>query len=393
MTAPPHTSPCHRRAVRRQPRRPWSRRGLAPVAAASFTLCCLLAAAALQAPPLAAQQPMPAPSAPPSGQAISGAQGPPPTHAAPGSTPSAGSAPASLPASGSATASPMLPTVKDVLARSLEACGGRAKLSASETRRETGRLSLAPGTEWPFTIEHKRPRNLRMEIDLQGTKLVRVYDGLHAWQLQPQKKVAEEMGLDDRRNIANESDFDFFGPLIDTNIKGRAELLDRETVDGHDAYRLKVTLLDGDVFTYDIDAATYLPIHSEGARWINGKPTVFESTYADYREVDGIKYPFLIQLWVKGSTQKQKRTFTKIENNPPIADSRFSMPADAIPAPPPAHPSRFITPPATVVTPPATTSAPATAPPGQAPSPTQAPSLPPPASIPAPSSPPPPPPA
>ncbi len=231
------------------------------------------------------------------------------------------------------------PTLKDLLARSLEARGGAAKLRAVETRRESGRLALAEGAEWPFTLEHKRPRSVRMEIDLQGARLIRVYDGVHGWQMQPQKKVAEEMGLDDRRNMAGEADFDFCGALVDTNVKGNAEVVGKQTADGHDVYRVKIILLTGDVSYFDLDAATYLPIHWEGARWINGRPVVFESSFADYRDVDGIKYPFLINTWMKGSTQKQRRTFVKIENNPPIADARFAMPADAIPAPtaPPAR--------------------------------------------------------
>jgi len=285
---------------------------------------------------------------------------------------------AAKPAPSSAAA---LPTVNDLLARSLEARGGRAKLSAVVTRRESGRLALAEGAEWPFTLEHKRPRSVRMEIDLQGAKLIRAYDGVHGWQMQPQKKVAEEMGLDDSRNMASEADFDFGGALIETNVKGRAELVGKQTADGRDAYRLKVVLLTGDVFTYDLDATTYLPIHWEGARWINGKPVVFESSFADYRDVDGIKYPFLISTWMKGAAQKQKRTFTKIENNPPIEDARFATPAGATPAPvtpptrsaAPAGPTPATTPPAAPTpaaqtpatrTPPASSPPPATPPPG-----------------------------
>jgi hypothetical protein len=296
--------------------------------------------------------------------------------------------PAAAQAAKAAPSAPALPTLKDILARSLEARGGRAKLRAVETRRETGRLSLAEGAEWPFTLEHKRPRSLRMELDLQGTKLIRVYDGVHGWQQQPQKKVAEEMGLDDRRNIANEADFDFCGALIETNTKGSAELVGKQTAEGRDVYRLKVVLLTGDVSYYDLDATTYLPIHWEGARWINGRLATFESSFSDYRDVDGIKYPFLILTWMNKSTQKQKRTFVKIENNPPIDDARFAMPADAIPAPstPPARPAGSAPAAATPApTPPAAAATPAPIPP-----PTQAPPRAPAASPPPSTTPPPP---
>jgi hypothetical protein len=228
------------------------------------------------------------------------------------------------------------PTIKEVLARSIAARGGIEKLKAVTTRRESGRLALAAGAEWPFVIDHKRPHSYLIEIDLQAAKLVRAFDGVHGWQMQPQNKVADQMAYDDQRNMANDADFDFCGPLVETNIKGKAELVGREPYDGHDAWRVKIVQLSGDVSYFDLDATTYLPLHWEGARWINGKPVLFESSYADYREVDGIKYPFLVLSWQKGSNQKQKRVFNKIENNPSIDDSRFAMPANATPPPPPA---------------------------------------------------------
>lgn len=298
----------------------------------------------------------------------SGATLAPPASAASGSQPTAAT-PAGASGAAPAAGAPALPTVREILDRSLAARGGKARLGKVESRRETGRLSLAAGTEWPFTIEQKRPRDLRMEIDLQGNRLVRAYDGVHGWQQQPQKKVAEEMSTDDRRNVANEADFD--GPLADTLIKGHADLLGKATVEGHDVYQVKVTLLDGDILTYDIDAATWLPTHAEGARWINGRAVLFESSFADYRDVDGIKYPFLIEIWAKGSTQKQRRTFAKIENNPPLDDNRFAVPPDALPAP--------VTPPNRAATP----TAPPAKPPASTPPPPAAPSTPPPPAAPA----------
>jgi hypothetical protein len=121
---------------------------------------------------------------------------------------------------------------------------------------------------------------------------------------------------------------------VDTGAKGKAELLGKEAAGGHDAYKVKVTLLSGDVYTYYIDSASYLPIHWQGARVINGKPVVFESDFSDYREAGGVKFAFQIDSWMQGSSQKQKIAFTKIEINPPIDDARFTAASIAPPAPP-----------------------------------------------------------
>jgi outer membrane lipoprotein-sorting protein len=274
-------------------------------------------------------------------------------------------------------ASASSPTVQEVLASSLAARGGAQKLKAITTRREIGTLGLGAGNEWPFVVEHKRPNLMRMEIELQGTKLIRVFDGARGWQKQPQSPAPEQLAGDDLHNIANEADFD--NALIDTAAKGKAELLGKEPIGGaagaggKPAYKVQVTLKNGDLFYYYIDAASYLPIHWEGSRMISGKPVLFESDFNDYREAGGVKYPFQIVSSIKGSVQKQKITFTKIEINPPIDDARFTPASMALPpatAPAP-------TPPAAA---PPAAAAPATPPPTAA---TTPPPSPPPARVPA----------
>ncbi len=296
-----------------------------------------------------------------------------------------------------------MPSIQEVLARSLEARGGSANLHAVKRRRESGRITLGPGNEWPIVVEHKRPASMYMEIELPGAKLIRAYDGSRGWQKAPQAASAEPLTGDDLHNIANEADFD--GALVDTATKGKAELLGKETVGGRDAYKVQVTLLGGDVFLYFIDSTTWLPIHWEGGRLINKKPVIFESDFSDYREVNGVKYACLIASSIKGSAQKQKIQFQKIEIDPPIDDARFAAPppsaapppAPATPpaaAPPGAAPPPATAPPAAGTPPPGTAQPPAAArPPAAAtPPPTTPPPAPPPTTPPA-ATPPPKPPA
>jgi hypothetical protein len=234
------------------------------------------------------------------------------------------------------TTVPHSPTVEEVLAKSTAARGGAQKLHAVRTRREIGTLELGAGNRWPFVVEHKRPSRLRMEIDLQGNKLIRGFDGEQGWQKQPQAPAPEKLRDDDQHNIANEADFDT--PLVDTGVKGKAELQGKETVGGHDAYKVRVTLLSGAVYDYDVDSTSYLPIHWQGARVINGKPVVFESDFSDYRDAGGVKYAFVTESWMQGSKQKQRIAFNQIEINPPIDDARFTPASIPAPAPAPAAP-------------------------------------------------------
>jgi hypothetical protein len=121
---------------------------------------------------------------------------------------------------------------------------------------------------------------------------------------------------------------------VDYKSKGhQVELLGKEKIEGTDAYKLKVSLKNGDVQTVYIDVDSFLEIKEETKRTVRGSEQVVESSIGDYKEVNGIMLPFATESGVKGSTEKQKLTITKVEFNVPADDSIFKMPAAPPPAP------------------------------------------------------------
>jgi hypothetical protein len=162
---------------------------------------------------------------------------------------------------------------------------------------------------------------------------VQAYDGKNAWQVMPfmGKKDPELMSGDEAKEVEEMGDFD--GPWVDYKSKGnQVELLGKEKIEGTDAYKLKVSLKNGDVQTIYLDADSFLEIKEETKRTVRGSEQVMESSIGDYKEVGGIIFPFAIESGAKGSPEKQKLTITKIELNVPADDSIFKMPA--APAPP-----------------------------------------------------------
>jgi outer membrane lipoprotein-sorting protein len=219
-------------------------------------------------------------------------------------------------------------TVDEIIAKHITAMGGMAKLSAVKSMRMTGKMTLAPGLEAPAVIEYKRPRNVRMEITLQGMTAVQAYDGASAWQIMPFQgnKNPEAMGEDDRKDIEEEADL-VEGPLVNYKEKGhKVELLGKDKVEGSDAYKLKITLKNGDVQTVYLDADTFLEVKSEGKRMMRGTEVETESFSGDYKEVEGLMIPHSLEAGQKGSTQRQRITIEKVEINPAVEDARFKMP-------------------------------------------------------------------
>jgi hypothetical protein len=98
---------------------------------------------------------------------------------------------------------------------------------------------------------------------------------------------------------------------------------------------LKLSLKNGDVQTIYIDADSFLEIKEETKRTIRGTEQVVESSFGDYKDVDGIMMWFAMEAGVKGGSEKQKLTINKVEFNVSADDSMFKMPP---PAPKPEAP-------------------------------------------------------
>lgn len=218
-------------------------------------------------------------------------------------------------------------TVDEIVAKHIEALGGIEKLRAVKTVRMTGKMTVGPGIEAPIVMELKRPNAMRLDITVQGMVGSQAYDGTKGWNLMPfaGSKVPQEMAADEVKLAQEQADID--GPLVDYKAKGSTiELQGKEKVEGSDAYKLKVTLKNGDVRTIYIDAEHYLQIKDEAKRMIRGTEVDSETIMGDYKDVGGLMLPHSIDSGQKGNPQRQKLTIEKIEINVPIDDTRFKMP-------------------------------------------------------------------
>src|SRR5579859_6460081 len=226
-------------------------------------------------------------------------------------------------------------TAEELVAKNLQAKGGIEKMKAIKSIRMTGQFESG-GFKAAVGQESKRPEMLRETFTVQGMTQVQAYDGSSGWQISPfgGRKDPELLGEDDVRGLAEDADFD--GPLVDAQAKGnKIEYLGHDQVDGDDAYKLKVTLKNGDIFYYYLDPDTYIEIQVEKQQFIRRSVRESITMLGSYKPVNGVMYPYFIESGPKNNPdQRGKITITKIEANVPIEDSEFKMPA--APAAPPA---------------------------------------------------------
>ncbi len=222
------------------------------------------------------------------------------------------------------------PTADEIVARYVKAIGGMEKLSAIKTLKRSGKFTGPSGSEAKVVEENKRPDLVRQELRLQGMVGITAYDGTIGWKIEPWqgKKDVESLGENDFKAILEDADFD--GPLVESREKGnRVELAGTEPVEGTDTYKLKVTLKNGDVLFYFMDAEFFVPIKIERKRIVRGAERESETMLGDYKEVAGVYFAHSYESGAKGSANRSKTVFDRIEANAPLDDSEFRPPAPA----------------------------------------------------------------
>jgi outer membrane lipoprotein-sorting protein len=227
-------------------------------------------------------------------------------------------------------------TVDEVIAKNIQAHGGLEKVKAVKTVRLTGKFSQG-SFRAAFSQENKRPDKVREENIIQGLAGVQSYDGKTGWQISPfgGRKDPELMSQDDLRSLVEDADID--GPLVDYKEKGhKAELVGHDSVEGTDCYKIKLTMKNGDVRYYYLDADSFLELKLESQTMIRGAIQETETYFGDYEQVNGLYYSFAFESAPKGSLQRTKYTVEKIEQNVALDDGHFSMPP-AKPEPKPAQ--------------------------------------------------------
>jgi len=191
----------------------------------------------------------------------------------------------------------------------------------------------------PFKMEMQRPRKERFEILFKGQTAVQVYDGANGWKLRPylNRLEVEPYSADESKAASLQAELD--GPLVDYAAKGtQVEMEGMDKVEDRDTYRLKLTMKDGHAIHEWIDAQTFLETKIEGQpRRLDGIEHPVEIYYRDYRAVNGLQIPFILETKVLPVAKPALHTantpvpverivIEKVEVNPKLDASHFERP-------------------------------------------------------------------
>ena len=221
-------------------------------------------------------------------------------------------------------------TVDDLVAKHIAARGGIDKLKAIQTLKITRTVATGIGNNVKVVIYKKRPQLYRGEQGpaTPGATLVpRGVNENDAWDTAQGKIVTRpEPAEAETRDI----DADFDGLLIDWKEKGHTVTFEgREKLPAGEAFKLKVKLKSGGERIVYLDSSTFLERRQTGVlTLLNGRKLNTVIDFSNWREINGVKFPFDITEDRTGDQPAQSLVVytEKIEVNVPMDDALFATP-------------------------------------------------------------------
>jgi outer membrane lipoprotein-sorting protein len=228
-------------------------------------------------------------------------------------------------------------TADEILAKYFENTGGKAKWEALQGMKMTAKMNMQ-GMELPLSMVQLKDGRQFSSATFQGMEIKQeVFDGTNLWSTNFQSMKAEKSDAETTDNFKSNLGLDFPSPFLNYSNKGfKVELLGKETIEGSETFKIKLTKkpvkVDGketeNVEFYFFDAENFVPLLVETeVKSGPAKGMIGQAKFSDYQEVNGLMFPFSLTNGAKGQPGGQTITFTAIEIDPKVDAAIFAFPA------------------------------------------------------------------
>lgn len=177
----------------------------------------------------------------------------------------------------------------------------------------------------PALFYRSRPNKFMMKFDVGDLTAYRTYDGEKGWHTAPWRGVVnpEDLPAETTEALASTADFD--DHLANWKAKGyKAKLMDDEKLEGKDHFVIELLSTTGFITLFFIDKETYLLTKNKMVRQRGEQNVTYEIFYSDYRSVDGIMFPFIIEEYSNGNRMVTTE-FDEIILNPKLPADFYDM--------------------------------------------------------------------
>jgi len=225
--------------------------------------------------------------------------------------------------------------VEDIIAKHIEALGGKEKMQSIHSVYLEGVAVMQNGTEINSKTWKVKDKLYRQEISFGMGNIVVIVTPTKGWSSNP-RNGGTFQPMPDEQLKALQSQLDPAGPFVDYAAKGsKAELLGKDTIGGKECYKIKLTTAAGQDITYSLDVQTYYVLREtrKGGGMMGGgagrrggnADGEFNIDFSDYQKTaEGYVFPYTIVTGSFGA----KTSVEKLEVNKPVDDAALSKPSN-----------------------------------------------------------------
>lgn len=227
-------------------------------------------------------------------------------------------------AKGDGKATAALPTVDSILEKYVTALGGKAAIEKLNSRTAKGTFELpAMGASGTFEMSAKAPNKTAMKIEIPGFgEIHNRFDGVKAWSQDPMSGLRELSGVE---LAATKLDADFYKDIKMKELYKQLAVKGKEKVGSGEAYVVEATPAEGAPEKYYFDATTGLLVRHDTERDSPQGKMAVESTFEDYRVVDGVQVVHTIKQSTPAFAMVIK--MSEVKHNVAVDDAKFAKPS------------------------------------------------------------------
>ncbi len=231
-------------------------------------------------------------------------------------------------ASGQASAAltaEVTPTVDQVLDKYVQAVGGKSAFEKLTTRVMKGKVEVPGiGESGKVEIYKKAPNKGLTLLTIPGNgPTPRAFNGKTGWMIDDPDEGVKDAPPSDLAGMQRE--FDFYREIRLKALYPQMNLKGKEKVGGSEAYVIEAKAGDGAVEKMYFDVQSGLLVRNDTPYVTEDGTSIVENIFEDYREVDGVKVPF---VWRQISPDfEYVFRFDQVQHNVPVDDAKFEKPA------------------------------------------------------------------
>ncbi len=232
--------------------------------------------------------------------------------------------------SGLSSISAFSQSAEEIVAKYIAKNGGKENMEKLKTVKMTG-LANSNGMEFPMTILMKGKSKFKSFVTFQGMDIVQPasYDGNEVWNTNVMTMKNEILEGEAAESIKREA-LDFPDPFLTYSENGyEIELEGEKEIDGVSYIKLNLIKPDQTIMGQEVSGMTEFLLDPKTyfivSKTQNSPMGSLETLLSDYRNIDGIMYPFKMETKIGGNVVSSV-IMDSVEINVPIDDSLFTFP-------------------------------------------------------------------